>query len=142
MRAAFLGMVVLALAACAEVPMATPSQDAAGKTFSPPPAGMATLYLYRTDTIGGLRTLNLTIGQRMLGGLASRTWFRIDLAPGEYDLRCTAESMASRRVTLSPGETRYLDVAIVLGGQCTMTDVDAAAARPVILAGRRAEEVR
>ena len=46
---------MLLLAACSGPPpvsMAPPGQDAAGKQFNPPPAGMAALYFYNPRTTG------------------------------------------------------------------------------------------
>lgn len=134
-------LLFLLLTACGSVPMAPTADDAAGKSFSAPPAGSAALYVYRDDTIGGLRTVDISAGQRMLGTLAWRTWLRVDLQPGTYDVRCKFENTTSLPVTLTPGETRYLTISFTIG-TCHLREVAASAAQPAIKAGQRAAEVR
>lgn len=134
-------LLLLLLGACASVPMASPSDDAAGKRFDSPPAGMAALYVYRADTIGGFRTVEVTAGQRLLGDLASNTWLRVDLSPGAYDVRCKFESPAIKAVTLTQGETRYIEVGFGIG-RCLLTEVAADAAKPFIISGSRAATIR
>lgn len=134
-------LLFLLLAACGSVPMAPAADDAAGKAFSPPPVGSSALYVYRDDTVGGLRTVDFTAGQRALGSLAWGTWLRVDLPPGTYDVRCKFEDTTSLPVTLAPGEIRYLTIYFTFR-KCNLRETDAAVARPAIMAGQRAAEIR
>lgn len=134
-------LLFLLLTACGSVPMAPAADDAAGKAFSPPPAGSSALYVYRDDTVGGLRTVDVSAGQRMLGSLAWQTWLRVDLPPGTYDVRCKFEDTTSLPVTLAPGEIRYLTIYFTFR-KCNLREADAAVARPAITAGQRAAEIR
>src|SRR5229473_951523 len=55
MRRGFIGGVMVSLTsygAAAQVAMAPPAQDAAGKQFNPPPTGMAAIYFYNPLTTG------------------------------------------------------------------------------------------
>lgn len=139
MRKLFL-MFLLLVGACGSVPLAQPSDDAAGKTFAAPPTGMGAVYIYRDDTIGGLRVVEITSGQRMLGDLAWHTWMRVDLTPGTHTIRCKFESPAILPITLSEGEIRYIEVSFGIG-RCLLNEVDAAKARPAITAGKRAAQM-
>lgn len=134
-------LLFLLLTACGSVPMAPAADDAAGKAFPPPPAGSAALYVYRDDTVGGLRTVDFTAGQRALGSLAWGTWLRVDMPPGTYDVRCKFEDTTSLPVTLAPGEIRYLTIYFTFR-KCNLRESDGAVARPAILAGQRAAEIR
>lgn len=131
---------LLLVSACAAVPMASPSDDAAGKAFAAPPPGQGVVYIYRDDTIGGLRVVEITAGQRLIGDLASNTWMRVELAPGTHGIRCRFESPAVLPISLSAGEIRYIAVSFGIG-RCILNEVDAATARPAILAGKRAAQI-
>lgn len=135
-----------ALAGCGgvEVPMASPSDDALGRTFPAPPQNEGALYVYRADRPQPA-VFGVTAGRLALGELAPHTWLRADLPAGQHDVRCTGgrEGNQSIVVSLPAGETRYVE----LGTEwwrfaCTMKEVPAAAARPAILAGKRAQELR
>ena len=67
MRQAVVGVSMLLLAACSGPPpvsMAPPGQDAAGKQFNPPPAGMAALYFYNPTNNGP--AINVTVGAMVI----------------------------------------------------------------------------
>ncbi len=136
-----MSLVLLLLTACGSVPMAPQADDAAGKRFSALAPGVAALYVYRADTIGGLRTVDVSAGQRMLGALAWHTWLRVDLPPGRQDIRCKFENTTSLPVSLSAGEIRYLEISFSIG-TCHLQEVPAAKAQPAIISGRRAAEVQ
>lgn len=135
-------LLFLLLAACGSVPMAPAADDAAGKSFSPPPAGSAALYVYRDDGVGLFATTDITAGQRMLGSLTRNTWLRVEMQPGTYDARCKYEdATTSLPVTLAPGEIRYLAIYFTFR-KCNLRETDAATARPAITIGQRAVEIR
>lgn len=138
-------MAALALTACASVPMESPADSAAGKTFAPPRQGMASLYVYRTGIFAGAYSIAVTLGQRNLGALASDTWFLIELEPGEYDVRCNAENSASAIVRIGPGETRFVDVSPAFGvmaPRCSVVETNAQQGQQGVLAGNRARAIR
>lgn len=135
----------LLLSACASVPMASRDADAAGKTFAPPPPGSATLYLYRESIFGAAYSLALSVGQRNLGALAADTWFRIDVEPGTYDVRCTTpEASGSQSVQIASGETRFVEAAIRMGfvaPRCAVFEVAPEKGRSAVTGGKRAQEI-
>ena len=137
-------LLILAATACATVPMAPDASDAAGKRFDPPPVGMAQIYIYR-DSTGSSTALNVSLGTRMLGALAGNTWFRIEVAPGSYDVRCNAENVASAVVAVAVGETRFVETVIGIGmtaPRCRINEVAATVGRPAVLTGKQAAELR
>lgn len=137
----FLFLLLLFVSACGSVPLAPQGDDAEGKTFAAPAAGMGALYIYRDDTIGGLRVVEISAGQRLLGDLAWHTWMRVGLTSGAHVIRCRwVDSPAALPVTLAAGEIRYIEVSFAIG-RCLLNEVDAAKARPAIMAGRRAAQI-
>ena len=73
MRHAIVGLAMLLLAGCSGPPpvsMAPPGQDAVGKQFNPPPAGMAAVYFYNPTNNGP--AINVTVGPMVIGSLAPR----------------------------------------------------------------------
>jgi hypothetical protein len=88
----------------------------------------------------------LTIGQRTIGALGSDTWFRLELEPGTYDVRCSGnENSNSTLVQLASGETRLIETGIRFGWvspRCSVFEVPAVTARPAVLANKRAREIR
>jgi hypothetical protein len=104
----------LVLAACTSVPLAPREADAAAKRFDPPPPGLGALYIVRegymiSDEIAVL------VDQRPVGVLVYDTYLRLDLPPGQHDVR--AENIESRQplavttVRLGAGEIRFVTMA-------------------------------
>src|SRR5438876_1143322 len=94
MRQALFGGIMLALAGCgaAEVPMAPPNQDVAGKQFNPPPAGMAAIYFYNPVSTGP--AIRVREGPMFIGQLAPLTWMRIETSPGWHAMHCATLDLA------------------------------------------------
>src|SRR5258708_27023257 len=102
---------ILLLAACASVPLAPSTDDDAGKTFGPRPAGMAALYVARGSGMPGIPAVNISIASKMVGSLTDYTWFRVELPPGNYDVRASGrDGGGSLDISLTAGQTRYLAV--------------------------------
>lgn len=145
MRWLFIVALALILPACASVPMASADADVQGKSFVPPPPGKAALYVYRESVFGAAKLLAVSAGQRALGSLAADTWFRVDLDPGRYDMRCSGgENSESTIVQLATGETRFVEAAVRMGmfaHRCGIFEVPPDKGRAAILAGRRAAEI-
>jgi hypothetical protein len=106
--------VALAIAACTSVPLAPREADAAAKRFEPPAPGLAALYIVRegymiSDEIAVL------VDQRPVGTLVYDTYLRLELAPGQHDVR--AENIENRQplavttVRLEAGDIRFITLA-------------------------------
>jgi hypothetical protein len=131
-----------ALAACATVPLESGAQDAAGKRFDPPPPGQAALYVFRESVSGAAYVVTAWLGPRALGQLGADTWFRIEVEPGTYQLRCTtAEASQLVQVAIAAGEIRFVEIAFRLGftsPRCAIFEVMPEQGRKAVSAGRRA----
>ena len=140
MRQAVVGASMLLLAACNGPPpvsMAPPGQDAAGKRFNPPPAGMAAVYFYNPTNNGP--AINVTVGPMVIGSLAPTTWMRVELAPGWHAMSCTtANSVNPSSITLAPGQIRFIDIEMPPGSPvCAIREASPDAGRAGVLAGQR-----
>ncbi|MBL6616898.1 MAG: hypothetical protein ISP45_22985 [Reyranella sp.] len=140
MRYAIAGAALL-LAACSSAPpvaLAPPGQDAAGKQFNPPPAGMAAVYFYNpTETSPAI---NVTVGQMVIGTLAPMSYMRVELNSGWHALSCqTYNSTNPSSITVAPGQIRFIDVEMPPGAPvCSLRETSPDAGRAGVLAGARA----
>jgi hypothetical protein len=140
MRQGFLAGMTLLLAGCgaAQVAMAPPGQDAAGKQFDPPAPGMAGVYFY--DPINSGPAINVMQGAMVIGRLAPLTWIRIETSPGWYTMRCATWSSANlSSITLAAGDLRFVQVEMPSGAAtCTVQETGPDIGRNGVLSGSRA----
>jgi hypothetical protein len=140
MRQGLLAGMTLLLASCgtAQVAMAPPGQDAAGKQFKPPPPGLAAVYFYNPMDSGPL--INVMQGAMVIGRLAPLTWIRIETSPGWYTMRCVTWSSATpSSITLAPGDMRFVEVERPTGAAaCAIQETGPDAGRSGVLSGDRA----
>ena len=66
------------MANCTSVPMATEAENAAALRFTPKP-DKATIYIYRNETIGTLKTLDVSINDIPIGATKGHTFFAVDV---------------------------------------------------------------
>ncbi|HEX9330113.1 MAG TPA: hypothetical protein VF915_26530 [Reyranella sp.] len=145
MRRAVVGASILLLAACSGPPpvsMAPPGQDAAGKLFNPPPAGMAAVYFY--NPINNGPAINVTVGAMVIGSLAPATWMRVELGAGWHAMSCTtANSVNPSSITVAPGQMRFIDVEMPPGSPvCSIRETTTDTGRAAVLAGQRTMQIR
>jgi hypothetical protein len=144
-RPALMAAMALLLSACASVPISSVTEDASAKRFDLPPPDKSALYIFRQGVFNAAFTITVSIGQRTIGPLASDTFFRLEMAPGDYEIRCTAQNTAAVPVRLAPNGTSFVEIAarIGVGGtQCATSEVSPTVGHSAILRGRRAQEVR
>ncbi|MBV8191700.1 MAG: hypothetical protein JOY64_09175 [Alphaproteobacteria bacterium] len=140
-RLSLLASAALALAACAtSVPMGTASDDAAGKTFSPPSAGRAALYVYQAQSNV---VLDITANQRLLGTLGEFSYLRTEVPPGRYELRARVNNVDAALLPLDvrAGEIRYVR-ATAAPQTYTLREEPASVAQPAILTAKRISEIK
>lgn len=109
------GLLVLAVAAaCTSVPLASREADTAAKHFEPPASGWAALYVVREGYMLSDEVAVL-VDQRPVGTLAYDTYLRLELPPGQHDVR--AENIENRQplavttVQLAADEVRFVTIA-------------------------------
>jgi hypothetical protein len=131
---------MLALAACATVPMADPQADQEGKRFDPPAQGAGAVYIYRPGWMALARTVNVGIAGGYHAALASNTYLRLEGPPGPIDIVCKTDNTAERQVNIAPGETRYVEVAMNagwVGPRCSINEVSPSEGQAAVLRSKR-----
>jgi len=114
-RKALLAATLLA-AGCAQVPMADPQADQAGRAFSPPEPGKGALYVYRSGIMGVARPIDVAIVGGATAQLATNTYLRLEGPPGPVEVDCRiGDKTGSGQVQIDEGRTRYVEVSMKVG---------------------------
>jgi hypothetical protein len=163
MRRVFVVLALAALAACAgPVPLADKQSDDAGKRFDPPPAGLATLYLFQSrcspgsaQPVGtvfvyhpgscGRTPLELIhVGGKLggkvesIGTLDKLTWVAVNVPPGTYEVRCAVKNQVSALLAVDAGEQAFLQVSPVVNSKyCAVSKVSPDHGRRSIMDAQR-----
>jgi hypothetical protein len=117
---------LLALGACATVPLASQQADQVGKQFDPPAQGAGAIYVYRPGYMALAKKVDVAIAGGAQAQLASNTYFRLEGPPGPIDISCHADNTAGQEIAVQPGDVRYVEVAMNagwLGPNCAVTEV-------------------
>jgi len=113
MRTARAILAALALAACADVPLASRGLDEAAKRFEPPPPGLGALYVVREGSFVSA-PVALLVDRRRIGALGYDTYFRLELPPGGHAVRVqdldSGQQLAATNVQLAVGDIRFVSV--------------------------------
>ena len=129
-------LAALALAlACAKAPMASPERDAAAKTFAPVP-GKAVLYIYRDEGFfGGGVKVPIVINSRVIGDTVGKSYFRLVLDPGDYELKCKAEKDVIQTIAVEAGKVYFFQQEMKMGllsNRCGLSTVSDDAGRAAV----------
>jgi hypothetical protein len=118
---------LLAAAACANVPLADPQQDAEAKRFEPPAQDNGAIYVYRPGLMGLARPIDVAIAGGVSAELASNTYLRLEGPPGPVDLSCKiGDNQGGRQIAIEAGRVRYVEVSVKVGltlPGCDVTEV-------------------
>ena len=144
MRKLFYLMVCIALAACGSpsVEMASSTADAEGKTFQPPAPDKAALYV-AAGYIPDVSTIS--VGRSEVGSLIRHTWLRVDVAPGNHEIRARSPySESSLSLAFTAGTTTFVQLQYVdrRPWSDVLSQVSSSRGRELVLAGNRAATVR
>ena len=116
LRASLSLPLLLAAAACANVPLADSQQDAEAKRFEQPARDNGALYVYRAGLMGLARPIDVSIAGGVSAALASNTYLRLEGPPGPVDLACgVGDKQGGQQITIEPGRTRYIEVSMKVG---------------------------
>ncbi|VVE34880.1 hypothetical protein PIN31115_03829 [Pandoraea iniqua] len=95
---------------CISVPLESLAADGQAKTFVPPPADVARVYLVRSRTTDPRRTTPVDVGSTHAGDLAPMTYLVLDLPPGEHEFTGQADGMFGRSLRLEGGQTYFAEL--------------------------------
>lgn len=133
---------LLAVAACANVPLADSRQDAQAKRFDPPARDSGALYIYRPASLMGVaRPIDISIAGGVTAALASNTYLRLEGPPGPVDLACRiGDHQGQQEIVIEPGRTRYVEVSMKVGlglPGCQAAEVPADQGQAAVRSARR-----
>ena len=116
-----LSAAILLASGCASVPMASASQDAALKAFSPPPEDKAGVYIYRNSFVGQALKKDIYLDGKRLGESANKTYFYEQVDPGTHTVSTESEfSDNAFSVTVQAGINyfirQYIKMGVFVGG--------------------------
>lgn len=115
---------VTALGGCASVPQATPERDAEAKQFITHP-GFASVYIFRIDFGGNPPSEDpvVYVDGRLIGATLARTYFRVDVLPGERLLHGYGYDQGRIKINVRPEEIAFVSLDAV-GGTSHFRQVD------------------
>lgn len=121
------------IAGCASTPQASRERDAEAKQFTTHP-NASTLYVYRDD-FGGPYTEDsvLFVNGRLVGSTLPKTFFRLNLRPGNQLLQGMASDNGRLVISTRPGEVYFVSLNVI-GGQSHFFLVNPATGRKTLTA--------
>lgn len=118
---------LLALASCANVPMADPQADQQGKQFLRPDGDRGAVYIYRSGLFGLARPLDVGITNGINARLPYNSYLRVDGPSGPIEVGCAAgDYRKSTQVNVSPGGVTFVEANMTmgwLGPHCDLAEV-------------------
>ena len=108
--------VIILLSGCASKPTnyASTEQDRGAKEFSPP-IGKASLYIYRNENFGSLVPMPVTLNNKSLGETGGKTYFKINVPPGNYTISGQAENLSLAEITTEAGKNYFVWQEVKMG---------------------------
>jgi len=113
--------IFLIVSGCASVPTASLDEDTLRKSFSAPTTSMSAIYIYRDSNYGAALKKSVSVDNIPLGQTAPKTYFYIEVAPGEHTL-ATESEFGDQTLTIETeaGEIyfvkQYIKMGLMIGG--------------------------
>ena len=104
----------LLLSGCASVPLAELEKDAIAKTFIPPP-DKASLYIYRNEVLGAAIPMTVIVNGNNLGQTAHKSYFHLNVLPGEYEIESAAENVSRVSLNLAANKNYFVWQEVKMG---------------------------
>jgi len=131
----FLCITTLLVSGCASVPMASLAQDSTAKSFTPQ-VGKASLYIYRDEILGSAIPMTVIVNGKNIGQTASKTYFRLDLLPGEYSIDSLSENTSSLTLVMKEHNNYFVWQEVKMGmwmARSLLQQVDEKTGRPGVI---------
>lgn len=136
--AAFLMALV---AGCATVPMASMEEDTRAKAFAVQP-DKSSIYVYRSETIGGAIPMTVTLDGRVAGQSGPQTYYLFEVDPGMHEVSSIAENTSTVKLNTVAGRAYYLWQEVKMGmwmARSLLQEVDEATGRKGVAECKRAQ---
>ncbi|WP_223300225.1 DUF2846 domain-containing protein [Methyloversatilis sp. RAC08] len=108
-------VLTLVLGACASVPMGDATRDTTLKTFAPPRAEKAGIYIYRNESMGAAVKMDLQVDGKHIGQTASKTYFFVEVPPGKHTVTSIAENTDVLSIDTVAGKLYYVWQEVKMG---------------------------
>jgi hypothetical protein len=108
------GLVGVALAGCASVPMASAEDDARIKRLVPA-ADAGLIYLYRSEVFGAAIHMDVTMDGRYSGATVAKSFMIWEVAPGVHTLVSRAENDSPIQINVQPGGRYFVWQEVKMG---------------------------
>lgn len=134
-------LLLVALGACASVPMGSPQEDQEAKRFDQPAPDKGALYVYRSGWMASARAIDVAIVGGSTAELATNTYLRLEGPPGPIEINCRiGDKTNAGQVQIVDGQIRYVEVSIKVGWWtpgCEVAEVSPDQGWAAVLASRR-----
>lgn len=94
--------------------MASAERDVAAKSFITQ-ADKANLYIYRNESIGAAVKMGVTLDGKPIGETAAKTYFKIEVPPGEHTLVSKTENDSTLSVKATAGQNYFIWQEVKMG---------------------------
>lgn len=110
----FVVLVATVLSGCSAIPMASEEKDAQVKSFVAHPE-KANLYIYRNEFIGGAVRMEVEIDGKKVGQTGPKTYFALQVLPGDHTIVSKAENDSTLSVTTEAGKNYFVWQEVKMG---------------------------
>jgi hypothetical protein len=110
-----LAAVILAISACASVPMAPEQFNMAAKSFTPPPPDRAHVYVYRHESIGAAVKMDLRLDGYPAGTTVAKTFTLLPVRPGYHMLIAESENNSELQIYAQGGQMIFVWQEVKMG---------------------------
>jgi hypothetical protein len=107
-------LLLLLLGGCASVPMTSPEEDQAAKSFAVK-KDKSSIYFYRNESFGGAILMTVTMDGKVAGQTGPETYFLWEVEPGEHEISSVTENTATLKLKTEPGKAYYVWQEVKMG---------------------------
>jgi PBP1b-binding outer membrane lipoprotein LpoB len=96
----------------------------------------ANLYIYRNETFGFALLMPISINGKSIGKTAAKTYFHLNLKPGQYDITSEMENISKISLNLEPNKSYYVWQEVKMGtwmAQTLLQEVNASVGKEGVL---------
>ena len=95
------------MSSCTSISLASEYHDIQAKSFSPP-TDKAAIYVFRDELLYFVNRFEVSINGVSLGDTGAKTYFYVELPPGDYNIVSRGENTSQVRITAEPGVNYFV----------------------------------